>query len=93
MSTPPRSRIFLARVPYRRRRVRDVARVLPVLGAVLWSLPLLLRVGPQPASSAGVLLWVFGVWCLLILAAALLAGPLMRGERETGESPAGDGDP
>ncbi len=37
----PKRPLFLARAPYRRRRLRDAARLLPVVGGFLLLLPLL----------------------------------------------------
>ena len=64
--------VFLARRGYRLRRLRDAARLLPVAGAFLLSLPLLWGGG----STGGGILFIFGVWAALILAAALLSRPL-----------------
>ncbi len=86
-----RPSIFLARDTYRRRRLRDVARVLPVAGTVLLMLPLTWSGGSgdgaQLNSTAAI--YIFGAWLVLILAAAALAGPLSRPETE--ETGGGDG--
>ncbi len=66
----PRHLKFLARGPYRQRRLRDLARILPVMGAVLTSLPLLWQAGAL--TSQGIL-YIFGVWSLLIVAAGLIS--------------------
>ena len=75
--TPPRSPLFLERSSYRRRRILDAARLLPLLGVALFALPLL-WVKPDavghataavPTSSA--LLYIFSVWAGLILLAFL----------------------
>ncbi len=73
----PRPPLFLERESYRRRRLMDGARILPVIGLVLFLLPALWRAetGPETASEA---LYLFAVWALLILTAALLARPLRR---------------
>lgn len=68
---PPR---FLARQNYRRRRVADAARLLPVLGLFLILLPILWRPAETPApdtASGGT--YLFAVWLFLIATAALLA--------------------
>ncbi|PYE85758.1 hypothetical protein [Pseudoroseicyclus aestuarii] len=67
---------FLARASYRRRRLAEAARLAPLAGAALWSVPLLWPRGETATSSA--LLYVFGVWALLILLSALLARALRR---------------
>lgn len=70
--------LFLARQGYRRRRLGDAARALPVLGAVLWLLPLLaLASNPRTTSGAGI--YLFLVWLGLIVAAAVLGRGLSRG--------------
>lgn len=65
--------VFLARATYRQRRLRDVARLLPLFGCFLWFIPLL---WPQdsdatPANSQTVI-YVFVVWVLLIVFSALI---------------------
>jgi hypothetical protein len=69
----PATPIFLERRSYRQRRVRDAARLLPLLGLVLWMLPLLFGVDGTPALTSQVLLYVFGVWLGLAVAAAALS--------------------
>ncbi len=68
----PAAPLFLARQTYRRRRLGDAARLLPLLGAVIFALPLLGAGGGRTTSGGG--LFLFGGWALLILAAAA-AGP------------------
>jgi hypothetical protein len=63
---------FLEKASYRQRRLRDVARVLPVLGAVLMHVPLLWPVDGA-RGTADALLYLFCIWCLLIAGAALMA--------------------
>lgn len=68
----PRAPLFLARAVYRKRRLRDAARLLPILGFFLLLLPALWA-GPAPGGSDWV--YVFVVWAGLIgLAAALSPG-------------------
>jgi len=72
--------VFVGRDSYRVRRWRDAARMLPVLGLVLWLLPLL-----WPAGQTGnrtILIYIFGVWIVLILAALLIAP---RAQADAGE--------
>lgn len=72
-----RGPVFLKRRSYRRRRMRDLARVLPVIGGFLFLLPILWSPGQTPrADTAPDGLFVFGVWAALILIAALLAPAL-----------------
>lgn len=66
----PRRPLFLARHGYRRRRIMDAARVLPVLGAFLFAVPLLWSGddGAGPETGTGVV-YLFLIWAALILAA------------------------
>ena len=74
MGGPPKPPIFLQRQNYRQRRVRDAARFLPFLGAILWALPLSWAHDPEaPRIGSAGLIYIFGVWVLLILLAAFLA--------------------
>ncbi|RLL65048.1 hypothetical protein [Paenirhodobacter hankyongi] len=90
--------LFLARRSYRRRRMMDGARVLPLLGAVLLLLPGLwhAEAGTGPRTGAGGI-YLFLVWCGLILAAFGLArglGPALEAEEEAvGEPPPAPGTP
>lgn len=72
--------LFLARQDYRRRRLRDAARLLPVAGGVLFLMPLLLGMG-----TAGGGIYLFAVWVGLALAAGLLS-------RHLAGPPSGGGD-
>lgn len=78
----PGSPLFLERGSYRQRRVMDAVRLLVFLGAGLWMVPLLWPVpgGPEapavPMSRA--LLYVFGVWCGLIVVSFFLSDRLRR---------------
>jgi peptidoglycan/LPS O-acetylase OafA/YrhL len=76
----PRQPLFLARATYRRRRLRDAARLLPVVGVFLLVLPLF-----WPEGGAGrAVIFVFVVWALLIALAALLAPGLDQPEATPG---------
>lgn len=77
--------LFLARDSYRRRRLADAARVLPVLGFILMVLPGMLT------STTVALVYVFTVWAILILIMIVLSRRLSRQDIEdTGEDVAGD---
>ena len=65
--------MFLGRDSYRQRRVRDAARMLPVLGVVLFLLPLLWERGEDGARNARALIYIFGVWTLLAVLAFWLS--------------------
>ncbi len=73
--------LYLARQSYRRRRLIDAARLLPLLGVVLFLLPLLWTPAEAPESAtARQGLYVFVVWLALVVAAFLLARRLPRGD-------------
>ncbi|MDM7930930.1 hypothetical protein [Tabrizicola sp.] len=72
--------LFLARAPYRRRRLRDAARLLPILGIFLLLLPLLWTEESRLNLSAVDVIYFFGVWLLLIGLAAAFAPGLRKGE-------------
>ena len=68
---------FLEKRSYRLRRLMDAVRLLPFLGLALWLVPLMwpLPAGdaaPMPMSSA--LLYLFGIWVLLVLGCLALWG-------------------
>ncbi len=73
MSRQRNSPVFLERASYKQRRLTDAARLLPLLGMVLWAIPLLWRSDTaEGTSNATSLLYVFGVWVLLIILSALI---------------------
>ncbi len=85
---PGQGPLFLARAVYRRRRLRDAARLLPVLGLVLFALPAL---GRGATQSGGDAVFLFLVWAGLIAAALVLAPHLVRSERDSdGPLPEGE---
>lgn len=71
----PSAPLFLARAVYRKRRLRDAARLLPVLGLFLLLIPGLWSVDMSGHAAASAQDWVYilGVWASLILGAACLA--------------------
>lgn len=80
----PRAPLFLARAVYRKRRLRDAARLLPIWGFLLLLLPLLW--GQFAGKGAGrTVVFVFCVWALLIAVAAWLAPGLARPESDAAE--------
>jgi hypothetical protein len=76
----PKPPLFLARVPYRRRRLRDASRLLPVLGAFLLLLPLLWSPDAQMALTSIDVIYFFAVWLILIGLAAAFASGLRRSD-------------
>ncbi len=74
MKPPRRRAIFLAPRPYRRRRLRDAARLLPVLGVFFFVLPALWSPAGQGLRRlSGDVIYFFTVWALLIGIAAIFA--------------------
>jgi hypothetical protein len=74
---PPRRPLFLDPDRYRRRRLMDAARLLPVLGAFLFCLPMLWRPDAAGHSTAGEGVYLFIVWAVLIGVARLFAPGLV----------------
>lgn len=69
---PPgvRPSLFLERQSYRRRRLTDAARLLPILGSALIALPLLWPGSDAPddgVALSSAILYIFACWGLLIL--------------------------
>ena len=65
-------RLFLGRASFRLRRLRDASRMLPVVALLLLMLPLL-KGGAEDARTSGVLLYLFGLWAMLVLFSAILS--------------------
>ncbi len=83
--------IFVQQHTYRRRRIADAARLLPILGVILFMVPLLWINGESETRTTTTMIYVFGVWAGLAIVAAILArrlGPLKDGTE--GDSDAGD---
>lgn len=75
-----REPLFLAREGYRRRRVMDAARILPVVGGVLFAFPML---WPAEAETGEVLIYLICAWLVLIASAWALGrvlSPLDKGD-------------
>jgi hypothetical protein len=92
----PRRPMFLARIPYRRRRLRDAARLLPVFGAFLLILPVLWSPpgeGPDQGqrSMSGDVVYFFVIWGLLVLVTAAFA-PGLSADDTPGGAATGEGD-
>ena len=74
MSRRPKPDIFLERASYRQRRLRDAARLLPLLGMILWTIPLLWpHAEGAERFSAMAMISIFGVWVSLIVLAAVIS--------------------
>jgi len=88
--SPPKELPFLERTSYRRRRLGDAARLLPVLGMVLFLLPLMWASdGAGTTARSG--LYLFGAWGGLIALSFAISLRLARIVRaEDGTGPEGD---
>ncbi|MCV2880661.1 hypothetical protein [Actibacterium sp. XHP0104] len=75
---PPGRPLFLARRNYSARRATDAARLLPLVGLFLFLMPLLWQADGGARSLTGQLIYIFGLWALLILGAFLLTKRLSR---------------
>ena len=73
MSNGQHRSVFLEKDAYKKRRLRDVARAIPVIGTVLLMLPLSWETG---TSTAGGVIYIFGVWVLLIILTAFVSRKL-----------------
>jgi len=72
-----RDPLFVERAAYRKRRMADAARLLPIVGVMLFGLPMLWP-GADGAGAATthVMGYIFGIWLLLTLLAAGLSAYL-----------------
>lgn len=86
---PGKEAVFLGRASYRQRRLRDLSRFLPVLGAVLFALPLLWPRGGGPegtaATTSGALVYIFAAWAVLIAGAFVLSRLIRYGDGDREE--------
>ena len=84
MTERPHATMFLERRSYRRRRLMDALRLLPILGLMLWMLPVFWPSGPDATAATGAVpmsnavLYVFVVWIVLIVMAFVLWRALWR---------------
>ena len=73
MSKPTRTE-FLERSSYRQRRIRDGARLLPIVALVLMVLPLMWpRDSPDQSLTSSGIIYIFALWILLVVAAYSLS--------------------
>ena len=75
---------FLERQSYRRRRLIDTIRTLPVIGGVLWVVPLLWRQSDAAdvVMTSDAIIYIFSVWLLLVVGGGWLARSLKRSDAE-----------
>lgn len=88
--------VFLERQSYRRRRMMDFARLVPILGGALFAVPLLWPraaedgngpVGAEATPMSGAILYIFAVWAALIVVTVLFG----QGVRRWGGEGPGEG--
>lgn len=93
MSTEP-SPVFVERRTYRRRRLVDAARLLPVLGVALICLPLLwISEGGPKTSTTYAMIYFFGLWVALTVVTGLLAKYLKEDAAPRSEDDSSSGPP
>ena len=71
--------VFLVRRAYRRRRIGDAARMLPLLGLALFLLP---AAGLGASDGAARIIYLFAAWVGLVLVSALISRALIRPDAE-----------
>ncbi|MDO5642034.1 MAG: hypothetical protein Q4G26_06550 [Paracoccus sp. (in: a-proteobacteria)] len=84
MSLPEGRPIFLERAAYRRRRLQDAARLLPVATLIALLLPVWIM--PEALSGAAGVVAVFLLWFVVIVVSALI-------HRRLGRPPGPEGPP
>lgn len=86
MAERPKTSFFLPQDSFRRRRLADAARVLPVLGGILMMIPMLWGSNDtgdvEAAKTSNAAIYVFVLWAIVIVAAAILAPFLAQIEDE-----------
>ncbi len=75
----PRRPEFLEQDVYRRRRLIDAIKLLPILGACLFLLPALI-LGEETGSTAVRLVYFFFTWIVLILLCVVLVRRLSKSD-------------
>lgn len=79
--------VFLERQMYRRHRLVDWLKILPFVGLGLWLLPLLwVQEGDEATSTASSVVYLFLVWLVLIIMAAVSATFLGLGAKSPDEA-------
>ena len=72
---------FLERRTYRRRRLIDAVRLLPLAALILFIVPALMSGAADGFSTARLLVYFFGIWLALIALAAVCARRLTGADR------------
>jgi uncharacterized membrane protein len=79
--------LFVPHQTYKQRRLRDAARLLPVLAVFLIGLPMLWgEEGSDQRQTGADAIYLFAVWFGLIVIAAILARRLTKGDVQPPES-------
>lgn len=74
-----RSPLFLERQSYRGRRLVDFLRILPLIGGLLWAVPLLWPTDEESTvTTSEAIIYIFGVWFFMVLASAAVSFFLRR---------------
>lgn len=76
--TVDRGPIHVESQTFRRRRLVDAACSIPLLGWILWWLPLIWSGATSPVPASQALIYIFGVWIGLAVCAARLVNLLNR---------------
>jgi fumarate reductase subunit D len=84
----PQTRLFLERRSYRRRRIMDVVRILPVICALLWLVvPTMWPNGPEPEAAtflSTALKYLFVIWVIAIATSFALWRRIHRHDHKQG---------
>ena len=85
-ATRQNQNVFLERRSYRKRRMMDALRLLPVLGLLLWMLPIFWPSAEAATGSVALsvaVTYVFAVWIVLIAIAFALSLVTRQSRQET----------
>ena len=90
--------LFVAQSTYRQRRMIDAAGLLPLLGAILFAMPLLwmgaepgateAEAAAQGAATSHVMIYLFAAWAGLVALSALVTRGLSTGPEPARDPPA-----
>ena len=83
---------FLARSGYRRRRLIEAVRVMPIVGVLLFLMPVLWASKEQDAETSGGWLYLFGAWFILIGLAALASRAIAKTDESDNATDSGSND-
>lgn len=86
MASKPQ-KLFLERQTYRRRRLGDLIKLLPVFGTLLFVIPVLWGSEDSPAKTSSVGLYLFAVWGGLVVALLVLSSLRRSSDAQSGPHP------